>query len=232
MKESPSEAVMKLMETKSFDSLAPQEKQIVLSEMSQMEYEAYNSLIIQSQSLSLPHLTPDPAIRDAIKKRLGNRLVSDSSFLEKISQARMPIWAAAVFTLVGCGLVQLLQGNKTKEMAGPALTPSPITLTQIDTVYKQVVDTVYKEIAVDPIIITKEIIKEVFIEKSMPIAASKPNALMPPSITENKAAYYSDYETKDLVKSAAGKSVGTETELMEFLNQNEESSNNFILDIE
>jgi len=144
----------------------------------------------------------------------------------------MPIWAAVLLTLVGCGLVQLLQGNKTNEMTGPALTPQPIIITAIDTIYQQVTDTFYMEIAADPIIITKEIIKEVFIEKPMPIAITRTDSGTSASIPEDQAAYYSDYETQDLVKSPAGKSVRTESELMEFLNLNEESSNNFILDMQ
>lgn len=214
MKKSITESIEQLLNQYPFEALSKSEQTLVLQELTIEEYQAYHLIATQAKILAHSNegLTPPPL--NSIKKVLGYKLIKETSLLEKINTVRLPVWVTGVLVLVGCSLVQLLQGNN--KMAEPAIFPKIETVRVIDTVYVHSVDTVYKEIMTEPRIITKEVIKikEVFVERK-PLLANTEK--MPLIIPADQVAYYSNAETPDLLVRKPGRSVSADSELMKLL---------------
>lgn len=218
MKESITEKTEQLLKQYPFEALSKSEQALILHELTIEEYQAYHRLATHAKILadSDENLAPPPL--NNIKKVLGNKLVKEPSLVEKINAIRIPVWLIGVLALVGYGLVQLLQGNE--KMAEPAFVPEVVKVQVLDTVYVHSVDTVYKykEIIAEPIVITKEVIKikEVFVQQKPPLANTKN---IPLNIPADQVAYYSNAETPDLLVKKPGRSISTDSELMELLDK-------------
>ena len=216
MKESITDTIEQLLKQYPFEVLSKSEQALILQELTIEEYQAYHSLATHAKVLadSTRNLAPPPL--NNIKKVLDHKLVKEPSLLEKTNAVRIPVWVIGVLTLVGYGLVQLLQGND--KMAEPAFITEVVKLQVTDTVYVRSIDTIYKykEIIAEPVIITKEVIKikEVFVEQK-PLLANTEK--IPLNIPADQVAYYSDAETPDLLIKKPGHSISADSELMELL---------------
>jgi hypothetical protein len=138
MKNSKEIDIEQLVAVRPFELLTQTEKEAVLAEMPEWEYQQLHQLLNRSKAALKCSPPADPAIRErllaALRQRQKPQTVRPTPLLVRLAQYRLPVWqAAATFAL-------LLAAHF-------ALQKPAVETVRTETVYVNTTDTIYKEMA-------------------------------------------------------------------------------------
>lgn len=131
------EKIYDLLEHKTFATLTDNERQMVLAEMTEQEFDQYSQFIRQSETtLQQKQLSPKPIIHQNLKTsfRKKHSLVRDMTSLLSL---KIPLWMVLIMMLsVGIAFSYFNQ-KKTHEPTKPAIEKEKekIFVYQMDTIY-------------------------------------------------------------------------------------------------
>ena len=219
-----SNKVLSLLEQYSFDQLSREQLSIVLSELSEEEYRAYQLLILETQSISAAQKLSAPSIvQSNIHNQLSDKFENKSSHLSRLLAISVPLWLLSL-VVAGFGLLWYTSYSVYQDKKGESLEKTIIETVQSEPMYIYKTDTVYQEIIPEPIVITKEVIK--IIEVEIPIDLSQEPVYVAGSQKEFGlvAAAGADLEdlnlnieSKLIADQKKGQSVSEEKALMDIL---------------
>ncbi len=127
-----------LLAERPFDLLNAAEKQAVLAQMPEWEYQRLHQLVLRSKAALRQSPKPNPDIRQQLLEALRKQPKQQprpTGLLVRMAQYRLPAWQAAA------GLALLL-------VAHFALQKTPAETLRTETVYVNTTDTIYKEVAI------------------------------------------------------------------------------------
>lgn len=133
--------IEQLLAERPFDLLTPKEKETVLAQIPEWEYQRLHQLLVRSRATMKQGPKPNPAIRqnllEALRKQnqLKPATPPNKGIIVRLAQYRMPVWQAAA------GLALLLVAYLT-------LSKPASEVVRTETVYVTSTDTVYKEVAI------------------------------------------------------------------------------------
>ena len=195
-----------LIENFTFQELSIEDKNLVLDNISEYEYEMYKKIIDTSRTVTVGNL---PILPSSLKANVL-RDYRHQFANQKTSYLKNTL-AGLALLLVGAALGHTISHYK-KDIKSDIQKP----ITRIDTIYIQTVDTLIHEIKSDPQIIIKEVIKTI----NTPIAATQAqqNRLkvdLSPSLDQKDP--FTNIELDDLKPNKIGIPVREEPSLMNFL---------------
>lgn len=130
-----------MLAEKPFEALSLEERNLVLENMDENEYESLRTLLIQSRRMLKKSPPPDPAIREnllaAIRRQKAMPLEASllpRNIVMQILKYRIPVWQAAATVTA---LMGFLIGFKQ----------TPLSPVKTEKVYVYVTDTIYKEVS-------------------------------------------------------------------------------------
>ena len=136
MKNSKSIDIEQLLDERPFELLTAEEKEVVLAEMPEWEYQRLHLLLARSKAAMKQSPAPDPAIRGRLLDALRQQpKPQPAGLLVQLAQYRLPLWQAAA------GIALLL-------VAHFALQKPATEAVRTETVYMNSTDTIYKEMAI------------------------------------------------------------------------------------
>lgn len=216
-----SNIVLDLLEQYRFDQLSVDQIKLVLSELSEDEYIAYQVMIQETNGLTETETLKAPqSIHSQLKRDLSSQFEQPNNGLSKVLNFGIPLWMACLAAL---GFYLLLSysdlfkvdtTHESKEVM--------IETVQADPIYIYKTDTIFQEIKSEPIIITKEIIKTIEVE--VPVAAKQEPGYVAGSqkelglIVQNGALdLYADEASLEKAQKPIGQTVAEDGALMDLL---------------
>lgn len=208
--------IEQLLAERPFELLTTAEKEAVLTQMPEWEYQRLHLLVLRSKAALRQSPSPNPAIRQQLLEALRKQPKQQprpAGLLVRLAQYRLPAWQAAA------GLALLL-------VAHFALQKTPAETLRTETVYVNTTDTIYKEVAI-PVVDTssKRPQRRVNVRPSLvsklPLAAVPTEALADSSSRQGRAAGLPDtlpgYQFS--VHQHSGRSANEMKELWQFLGE-------------
>lgn len=138
MKNSKDISMKQLLAERPFELLSTSEKEAVLAEMPEWQYQHLHQVLNRSRAVLKQSPAPNPAIRErlltALRQQPKPLPVRRTGILVRLAQYRLPAWQAAA------GLALLLAAHF-------ALQKPMSESLRTETVYVNTTDTIYKEVA-------------------------------------------------------------------------------------
>ncbi|MCF8244605.1 MAG: hypothetical protein K9J37_09730 [Saprospiraceae bacterium] len=139
MKNSKAIDIEQLLAERPFELLTPKEKDAVLAQMPEWEYQRLYQLVTRSRAALKRSPAPNPAIREqlmaALRQQPKPQAARPTGLLVRLAQYRLPAWQAAA------GLALLL-------VAHFGLQKQPTADVRTETVFVNTTDTIYKQMAI------------------------------------------------------------------------------------
>ncbi len=203
MMEKPiNDQILAWLDQYSYDELTVDQISMVLKEMSEQDYRAYQTMVGEVGALSSTQELHAPT---AIKQQLNDKLqgqFAPPSGVARILSAGVPLWLLGLMAL---GLYLLW--NFTDLMKQKPIVIEKIQyVAQPETEIQYLTDTVYQEVLSDPIVITKEVIK--YLEIEVPVIVDPIDLIA----SQSEFGLKNESETDDVVDSFEG--LGVEEEVL------------------
>lgn len=175
--------IQDLIETKSFSALTENERKMVLTEMTEVEYTRLSHLVTHS-AVSMQHeqVMPSAAVQQNLKTRFQTKHVKVNPLVQFLI-LKIPIWAILVGLISLGGVFYYVSLEKTHKPEKPALQngveqifvylrdtiylDKPIITTYADSSYSQDLDTQKTKSTIEQPIAKKRVINEYSIEQPL-----------------------------------------------------------------
>lgn len=216
MKESNQNLLEDLMRQYSFDQLSQEDKSFVLSNISEEEYRAYQTIIGSAGVMAAPSVSP--SVKESLKQEFAERHQNNSSIFQKFIAIKIPFWLiaglAAAFALwyyYSSDDAQVQEVQIVQEEVEPRI------------IYRT--DTIYKEIKSEPIVITKEVEKIIYVDRVIEASANEvpsPNRSFASGLDQSdyntETSFFSDVDINELSnQKQQGRSVSQDAAIMNIL---------------
>ncbi len=216
MKESNQNLLEDLMRQYSFDQLSQEDKSFVLSNISEEEYRAYQTIIAAAGTVATP--TVPPSVKESLTKEFGRLHQSNGTIFQKIFSFKIPLWLVTLLAAALAFWYYLSSEDKPVqevEMAQQQVEPKIIYRT----------DTIYKEIKSEPIVITKEVEKIIYVDRVVEASANEvpqPNRSLASDFEQSEynmeTNFFSDVDINELsIQKQQGRSVSQDAAIMNIL---------------
>ncbi|MEM8907461.1 MAG: hypothetical protein AAGD05_06410 [Bacteroidota bacterium] len=133
-----------LLSTKAYEALSRAEKNYVHQTWSEQEYRAYRRLVLESKLVFAEapnHQAPDPSLRLRQLVKQKQHRPTWWTWLEQIINYPIPTWQPALGVLA---ILIFFFSPMSNNSAEPGQERQPVYVYQTDTVYRNLVDTIYK----------------------------------------------------------------------------------------
>ena len=208
-----------LVENYTFEQLSKEDKHLILSELSEAEFNTMRRIALTNNANET--LPPLPShVYNNLQEELGLQQENKSTY--HASSIFMPLLWLSIGVAIAYGYLEL---SHTTEKASNEVALSPMVIS--DTVYIEVKDTVLVTIEKDPIVIVKE--KVIYSDKNLANAIVDKAPLTPletintPIVSQSSQSlrnnYFTNVDLTEITPTKVGKTIGEEEELMSLLNE-------------
>lgn len=222
MKKILSNHVEELLQNFSFSELNEQDRVVVLEEITEEEYKAYHYILGETTKLKTPVVPQN--IQNNLRSELRKKSVAHQSVMHRALNFSIPLWLVLGMSIAGVVLYLFNPKSNIKEE-----TQKEVQLAVVEPTVIYKTDTIYQEIKAEPIIITKEVEKIVYIKvepKAEAIQTDFASNGLNPSFGTNASIgqnlkqdnYFNDIDFEDMiVKEQQGRTVEQDKELMDLV---------------